>query len=208
MNVPRDKVTLISSGIEGLRSKPHSTPREQARTGAWFRGSSAQRSSCRCGTPLTMWRAGGRGGWVCNNRINADANGFTEFESGAKVHITCALGALLLMWADGPERWPTAEQNDNINLFGFRKWLRLQRVSPSAANRLAINRFKVLLNCVCSALLAAENSRASRSCWPCTNDAPGDRLMLMRTAVRSHIGLPGISPPLPQANAGGTTVDI
>ena len=32
--------------------------------------------------------------------------------------------------------------------------------------------------------------------------------MLTRPAVRSHTGLPDISPPLPQANAGGTTADI
>ena len=51
----------------------------------------------------------------------------------------------------------------------------------------------------------AENSRV----WsPCTSDEPGYCLMLMRPAVRSRTRLAKISPPLPQANAGGTTVDI
>ena len=51
----------------------------------------------------------------------------------------------------------------------------------------------------------AENSR---SCWPCTRLEPGYCLMLMRPAVRSRTRLPKISPPLPQAKAGGTTVLI
>ena len=51
----------------------------------------------------------------------------------------------------------------------------------------------------------AENSRV----WsPCTRDDPGYCLMLMRPPVRSRTRLAKISPPLPQAKAGGTTVDI
>jgi hypothetical protein len=51
----------------------------------------------------------------------------------------------------------------------------------------------------------AENSRV----WsPCTSDDPGYCLMLIRPEVRSRTRLAKISPPLPQAKAGGTTVDI
>src|SRR6185436_15008518 len=51
----------------------------------------------------------------------------------------------------------------------------------------------------------AENSRV----WsPCTSEEPGYCLMLMRPLVRSRTRVRKISPPLPQANAGGTTVDI
>src|SRR5476649_17398 len=51
----------------------------------------------------------------------------------------------------------------------------------------------------------AENSRV----WsPCTSDAPGYCLMFMRPFVLSLTRLAKISPPLPQANAVGTTVDI
>lgn len=208
VNVPLDKVTLISSAIEGLQ-------RQTAFDSAGTR--SNRRLVPRRVRPeiqLPVWRATEgtacwvHGGWVCINRINAHANSFIVIEPGAQDHIESAFGALLLMCVDGREQSPTAQQNDSTSLFGFRRWLRLRPVSPSAANRLAISRSKVLPDCVCSALLAAETSRALRSCWPCTNDAPEDCLMLTRPAVRSHTGLPEISPPSPQANAGGTTVDI
>jgi hypothetical protein len=119
VNVALDQVTLLPTGVSGLERQ---TAFDYAGTGCRRR---MVQWRVRPETELPVWHATEgvecwvRGGGVCINGINAHANCFIVIEPGAQVHITCAFGALLLLWADGPERWPSDDQNPTINLFGF-----------------------------------------------------------------------------------------
>jgi hypothetical protein len=119
VNVAIDSVALVPTGITGLQRQ---TAFDYALTGTNRR---MVQWRIRAESELPTWHATKgvdcwvRGGGVCINGINAHANCFIVIEPGAQVHITCAFGALLLVWADGREQWPTNQQNDSINLFGF-----------------------------------------------------------------------------------------
>ena len=119
VNVPIDEVTLQATGISGLQRQ---TAFDYAGTGGNRR---MVQWRIRPETEVPPWHASEgvecwvRGGEVCVNGISAHANCFIVIEPGARVHITCGFGALLLVWADGREIWPADSQTADLNLFGF-----------------------------------------------------------------------------------------
>lgn len=119
VNTAIDAVDLVPTGVSGLQRQ---TAFDYAGTGSNRR---MVQWRIRPETDLPVWHATEgvecwvRGGEVCINGINAHANCFIVIEPGARVHITCAFGALLLVWADGREHWPVDAQRLALNLFGF-----------------------------------------------------------------------------------------
>ena len=119
VNVAIDEVDLVATGIKGL----------QRQTAFNYAGTGTNRRMVqwriRAETELPVWHPTEgvecwvRGGGVRINGVEAHANCFIVIEPGASVQITSAFGALLLVWADGPEQWPTDSLNQRINLFGF-----------------------------------------------------------------------------------------
>ena len=117
INVSIDRVPLVDTGIPGL----------QRQTAFDYTGTGSVRRMLqwrlRPETVVPPWQASEgvecwvRGGSVVVNGTPAHANCFVVIEPGARVDIESAFGALILVWADGPERWP----NDapDANLFGF-----------------------------------------------------------------------------------------
>jgi hypothetical protein len=114
-----DEVDLVATGISGLQRQ---TAFDYAGTGSHRR---MVQWRIRAETELPVWHASEgvecwvRGGGVRINGVEAHANCFIVIEPGARVHITCNFGALLLVWADGREQWPTDQPNQTLNLFGF-----------------------------------------------------------------------------------------
>jgi len=76
-------------------------------------------------TEIPAWQASDfvelwvRGGEIAVNGQRAHANCFVVIEPGATVRIASGYGALVLGWAEGPERWSGSEAVENRNLFGF-----------------------------------------------------------------------------------------
>ena len=117
VNVAIDLQPVMETGLPGVRRQPVF---DYAGTGSNRR---LVQCSIRPETALPPWRASQgvecwvRGGAITINGQAAHANSFIVIEAGADVAIEASFGALLLVWADGPELWPSA--GAGVNLFGF-----------------------------------------------------------------------------------------
>ena len=117
INVAVDRVERVETGVFGLSSQPIYD----------YAGSGLSRRllqwKLRPETEVPAWQASDwvelwiRGGEIAINGQKAFANCFVVIEPGATVRIESPFGALALVWAEGPENWPSPRAA--ANLFGF-----------------------------------------------------------------------------------------
>lgn len=120
INVPVDALPAWQTGLPGITRR---TVFDYAGTGSAHR---FVQLALRPGCVLPPWQAGGatdlwvRGGQVVLNGQTVLANSFIVLPAGALVDLSSPHGALVLAWAEAPERWDSAEgRADGANLFGF-----------------------------------------------------------------------------------------
>ena len=117
INVPIDQMPMVPTGIDGLVRQ---TAFDYAGTGSDRR---MVQWRVRPETVVPTWRASHgvecwvRGGTLIVNGQQAHANAFVVIEPGAEVTVESPFGAIVMVWADGAERWPAGVVAGN--LFGF-----------------------------------------------------------------------------------------
>ena len=117
INVAVDRVTAVATGLAGLGRQPIYD----------YAGSGLDRRMLqwrlRPETELPAWQASDwielwiRGGEITVSGQKAHANCFVVIEPGATVRIDSPFGAIVLVWAEGRERWSGAGATGD--LFGF-----------------------------------------------------------------------------------------
>jgi hypothetical protein len=124
LNIDVDRVVARATGVAGIQSQPIF---DYAGTGSAHR---FLQLSMRPGSVCPPWRATAltefwvRGGSVSINAQIAHANCFVVIEPGALVDMQSPFGALLLVWAEGPQAWAQAPAAGDAGavqpgLFGF-----------------------------------------------------------------------------------------
>jgi quercetin dioxygenase-like cupin family protein len=124
VNVAIDEVAAMQTGVPGLTRQ---LGFDYAGTRHNHRFSQLRMAP---GTECPPWRATGlvelwvRGGLVEINGVVSHANTFVSIEPGAELHWRSPYGALLLVWAEGPEQWLGVAPGQGLrtfrpSLFGF-----------------------------------------------------------------------------------------
>lgn len=117
INVSMDRVALVDTRIPRLQRQTafdHASIGSARRMVQWRLKPETVVPPWQASEGVQCWASGGS---VMVNGTPAHANCFVVIEPGARVGIKSASGALILVWADSPECWPT--ESPDANLFGF-----------------------------------------------------------------------------------------
>jgi hypothetical protein len=123
VNVVVDRLPLCQTGVQGLLRQ---TIFDYAGTGSAHRFAQWRAMP---GMVCSAWQASARvefwvrGGTLNINGTAVHGNSFVVIEAGAEVRLAAPFGALLLVWAEGPERGlnpkPGEQRSAAPSLFGF-----------------------------------------------------------------------------------------
>jgi len=118
VNVAVDALPRHATGVEGLARQDiydYAHSPDTRRMWQWHVRPETEVPAWQASDFVELWV---RGGEIAVNGERAHANCFVVIEPGATVRIASGYGALVLGWAEGPERWPGAGVGAG-NLFGF-----------------------------------------------------------------------------------------